>query len=125
MHRKMFLFSTKEAVPEIIKVPPIQMANGAIESRLISSLHNPRSSKNGHSSDLDLHQKLKIQQKQNSLPTVKFTPPTLEIATDIEQLKSKYIVLTPKECGPKLIFGAFPFFAIGRGGISSGYNWPV
>jgi len=68
------------------------MANGAIESRLISSLH--RGSKKG---ELDLAAKLKIQQKQNSLPKVQFTQPTLEIATDIDKLKSKYIVLTPKK----------------------------
>jgi hypothetical protein len=101
------------------------MANGAIESRLISSLH--RGSKKG---ELDLAAKLKIQQKQNSLPKVQFTQPTLEIATDIDKLKSKYIVLTPKECGsvfhPLRDFPAFLThmrISIGHGGFSSGLNW--
>ena len=92
------------------------MANGAIESRLISSLH--RGSKKG---ELDLATKLKIQQKQNSLPQVQFTQPTLEIATDIDKLKSKYIVLTPKERG--FIFSSlsrFPRFPHSH----ANFNWP-
>ena len=67
------------------------MAQGQIQSRLLSTLH--QTDKN---EALDLHTKLSIQAKQNTLPKVTFGPPSQPLANDLEKLRSKYIVLTPK-----------------------------
>ena len=68
------------------------MAQGAIQNRLMSSLHQ-----SDKSEALDLHAKLSIQAKQNTLPKVIFGPPSQPLANDLERLRTKYIVLTPKQ----------------------------
>lgn len=68
------------------------MAQGAIQNRLLSSL-----TKGEKSEALDLHTKLAIQVKQNTLPKVSFGPPSQPLANDLEMLKKKYIVLAPKQ----------------------------
>jgi len=67
------------------------MAQGAIQSRLLSNLHQ-----GAEKGELDLHTKLSIQAKQNALPKVEFGQVTQPLANDLERLRQKYIVLTPK-----------------------------
>ena len=74
-----------------------RMAQGQIQSRLLSNLH--QTDKN---EALDLHTKLSIQAKQNTLPKVTFGPPSQPLANDLEKLRSKYIVLTPKHTKLKI-----------------------
>jgi ubiquitin carboxyl-terminal hydrolase 36/42 len=71
------------------------MAQGAIQNRLMSNLH-----KTEKGEGIDLHTKLSIQAKQNSLPKVTFGPSSQPLANDLERLRTKYIVLSPKH--PKL-----------------------